>query len=770
MAEQFNPYAAWLGLPPNVTNPSHYQLLDLSPAESSSERISMAADRAIARVRSSRPGVAAEVWADLIDQLLEAKTTLLDPARRAQYDQQLASGTAPNRPTISASPAAAATSGEPKPSDFRYPPGMGPKPASAESKPSRQTASTTTADKPSAPQQTVAQQPAPQQPAMPQSQPAPQQNVNPYPAGGYPGQPAPYYPPQQPMPAAGYPQGNYYPQPPGAYPQQPGYYPPAAPQPGYPQAGGYPAPSYAQPGMGQPGMPPAPGYPQAYAPQGQAPQGYASPYPSSPYVAMPASGMSPSAPPPPPRSADAFDPMAPVAIPGMGTPGTTAPMSSMGAPMGGPAPYTAARAVTAMPVGTVPTGSIPTGSIPQGTAMPAEPTNAVSSFGSGSNSATVFAARREKQSQKMMLIGGSAVAIVTILVLIIIANSGSNSDPIADTSPGAGDTTIPATTPPAQIPPVTTPAVLPPATTPTTPLQPSPMQPTPTTVPPAIVPPTVLPSPAAPEMMDPDAPSPQPVPETAPMIPETPTSPTTPMPETMVPAPAVPVPTTPPAPTPEPPAPVPTPEAAPAAPMVTAAELAALTKAVTDARDALSEAAFDEAQPHIEKAKQLAKLPEHQAVIDRLDRLANYSKQFYDAIGRGVSKMEAGEVFTVGTSTQVAVVETFSDRIIVRIAGQNRNYPFNELPAGLAVALADFSLDSSDPASRVVKGAYLVLNKKSDTDAIAKARTWWEEAQLSGTDLTDLMPALTEKYEFKAPGVEAPAKTTKPAGEEDLPF
>jgi hypothetical protein len=76
----------------------------------------------------------------------------------------------------------------------------------------------------------------------------------------------------------------------------------------------------------------------------------------------------------------------------------------------------------------------------------------------------------------------------------------------------------------------------------------------------------------------------------------------------------------------------------------------------------------------------------------------------------------------------------------------NRTYPFNDMPPGLAVALADFRLPLSAASSRVTKGAYLLVHKRADDKEEAKAKELWEEAQRSGADLSRLMPFLTDNY------------------------
>ena len=148
-------------------------------------------------------------------------------------------------------------------------------------------------------------------------------------------------------------------------------------------------------------------------------------------------------------------------------------------------------------------------------------------------------------------------------------------------------------------------------------------------------------------------------------------------------------------------------------------------------------------------AEPLAKLPEQKAKLARLKEVANYVKQFRTAVETAAKELDAGATFKVGSSTMVAMVEALPDKVTIRSLGQNRTYPYADLPPGLAVALADLQLDGTDPVNRVIKGAYLAVDKRNTSEAQQKAKTWWEEAQLGGVDISHLMPFLTDTYEFE---------------------
>ena len=103
MSEAFDPLREWLGIISPAEQPNYYQLLGLDPAETNFEAIKIAADRALAQVRSHRPGAHARQWAQLLDELTAAKQCLTDPDQRTAYDAALSSGTQPAAPSVAAS-------------------------------------------------------------------------------------------------------------------------------------------------------------------------------------------------------------------------------------------------------------------------------------------------------------------------------------------------------------------------------------------------------------------------------------------------------------------------------------------------------------------------------------------------------------------------------------------------------------------------------------------------------------------------------------------
>jgi hypothetical protein len=620
--------------------------------ESDASRIALAAEQASRKVRSFRPGANAVAWSRLLDEIQAAKETLLDPARRCEYNESLSRAVA----GAPAAKPAAARPAAPVNEDL-YPPGMTrPAPSPAEASRSEKTRGTSPVEKRDRPLSDL-------DPPMRRSE-----------AAGAPAAPSPTA--SRPIPVnSSAPLADALPP-----ASQPAYAAPVE----MPTAGlplGMPAGPYAAGGPMAPLAAPVAHPMQPYA--APAPMAYPAGYPTAQMPYAPAS----------------LDPMAPVAIPGMALPTGyaaapyPAPVAQTGGYISGPMPLGAP-----LPAASAPAYAAPAAAETQAELLPAR-----------SKSGAALARKHEAKSHRGMVIAGVSVALMLLasaLAYVAITNLNEPEKVAQDPSP------------------------------PAVPIVPvgGDVQPIERSAESKLIRPTKVqeehPQPVPMPQVDqePALPAPQPMPTTAPA----------PMPAPPPPAPA-------PLPDPVPPAPAPIPD--PPLPMVSRAELMDLAQSLTTAKVALGEMNFQEADVQLAKADSLAKLPKHREMVARLKEVAGYVQQFRQALAAAAMELQGGDVFMVGNSTQVAFVEGRTDRVILRISGMNRQYPFNDMPAGLAVAMADLKLAGADPVSRVVKGAYLLVHKRPTDDAFAKAKAWWEEAELGGVDLKHLMPFLSDDYD-----------------------
>ena len=79
MAEAFDPYHIWLGIPPEDQPPHHYRLLGVKAFEANVDALESAADQRMVHVRSFQGGKHAAESQKLLNELAAARLCLLSP-------------------------------------------------------------------------------------------------------------------------------------------------------------------------------------------------------------------------------------------------------------------------------------------------------------------------------------------------------------------------------------------------------------------------------------------------------------------------------------------------------------------------------------------------------------------------------------------------------------------------------------------------------------------------------------------------------------------
>ena len=82
VSEAFNPYHAWLGIPPEEQPPNHYRLLGAALFEVQAEVIDTAADRQMAHLRTFQCGKHSDLSQRLLNEVSAARLCLLNSAKR----------------------------------------------------------------------------------------------------------------------------------------------------------------------------------------------------------------------------------------------------------------------------------------------------------------------------------------------------------------------------------------------------------------------------------------------------------------------------------------------------------------------------------------------------------------------------------------------------------------------------------------------------------------------------------------------------------------
>ncbi len=108
MADEFDPYRMWLGIPPEEQPPNIYRLLGIGLFEADLDVIQEAADRQMAHVQRHKLGRYAVPSQKLLNELSSARLCLLKADRKELYDRKLrAKLAAQSRPAEVAPPVAA---------------------------------------------------------------------------------------------------------------------------------------------------------------------------------------------------------------------------------------------------------------------------------------------------------------------------------------------------------------------------------------------------------------------------------------------------------------------------------------------------------------------------------------------------------------------------------------------------------------------------------------------------------------------------------------
>jgi hypothetical protein len=85
----FDPYHKWLGIRDKQRPPNHYRLLGLETFEDDVDVIGAAADQRIAHVRTYQLGPHSALSQKILNELATARLCLLDPSKRAAYNDRL---------------------------------------------------------------------------------------------------------------------------------------------------------------------------------------------------------------------------------------------------------------------------------------------------------------------------------------------------------------------------------------------------------------------------------------------------------------------------------------------------------------------------------------------------------------------------------------------------------------------------------------------------------------------------------------------------------
>jgi hypothetical protein len=110
----FDPYHKWLGIPKEEQPPTHYRLLGLPIEEDEADVIEEAAIRQTSHVRSYQIGPHAAESTRILNEIANARSVLLNPTKKRDYDLKLAAASPPPAAASTASPVLSEEPGRPE--------------------------------------------------------------------------------------------------------------------------------------------------------------------------------------------------------------------------------------------------------------------------------------------------------------------------------------------------------------------------------------------------------------------------------------------------------------------------------------------------------------------------------------------------------------------------------------------------------------------------------------------------------------------------------
>jgi hypothetical protein len=169
-------------------------------------------------------------------------------------------------------------------------------------------------------------------------------------------------------------------------------------------------------------------------------------------------------------------------------------------------------------------------------------------------------------------------------------------------------------------------------------------------------------------------------------------------------------------------------------------------QAMKEARAAIDQLDFEKFHKQMEIAIPLSKTDELIAKQSRLDQLGQLYEIFINSMKDAKKKLRATEVLTVG-KRKITIVETTEKELIIRVDGKNEKYAWDKMPLGIALALADLTLNDVGPTDLAARAAFCSLSPTKNELHEKRAKEFFEKSVGKGEIRPDLPQALTDSYE-----------------------
>ena len=187
-------------------------------------------------------------------------------------------------------------------------------------------------------------------------------------------------------------------------------------------------------------------------------------------------------------------------------------------------------------------------------------------------------------------------------------------------------------------------------------------------------------------------------------------------------------------------------ETAPMTEMPSMASMKEWNSVMKEARAAIDQLDFEKFHKQMEIAIPLSKTDDMIAKQSRLDQLGQLYEIFINSMKDSKKKLRATEVLNVG-KRKITIVETTEKELIIRVDGKNEKYAWDKLPLGIALALADLTLNDVGPTDLAARAAFCSLSPTKNELHEKRAKEFFEKSVGKGEIRPDLPQALTDSYE-----------------------
>jgi len=136
----------------------------------------------------------------------------------------------------------------------------------------------------------------------------------------------------------------------------------------------------------------------------------------------------------------------------------------------------------------------------------------------------------------------------------------------------------------------------------------------------------------------------------------------------------------------------------------------------------------------------------------RLDQAGQLLKIYAESFEEAKLKAKGASSLKVG-ATEVSIVESTPEKLIIRAQGKNQSYEWDKLPFGIAAAVCDLGLSDSAPVDIAARAIFFSIHPfyqeaaKSNNLVTKRIDGWFERSLGKESIRADLKQFLTDRYE-----------------------